>query len=339
MIDITELSNLNPHTRGAIQQLLNMAEMATEMDELRAIAKTVFHAAAPSIPQGVLFSEVKDYNRIGNTYEIAESGIHVFRSYLAHQAQRIRRLKHPAVGFAGFEADDLGVAIIDQLFSDRDVEYMQQAVKKYPLATSKDQTVPLWNCESDPLREAVFHRPRLNAGIKDFLFDCLAMDASHEQANTLFKGNTFVQRLHNKAGDGDIQKALHQDTYFPCFKFWYFLDDVTVETGPLEYVIGSHLFTQERAKFIYDQSFVIAANKSTPAVLESVRGPSHAEGSLRALESELADMKLPEPKKITVKANTLVIANVFGFHRRAEVVTEGKRDSIHGSIRVQTPFI
>jgi hypothetical protein len=70
---------------------------------------------------------------------------------------------------------------------------------------------------------------------------------------------------------------------------------------------------------------------------EKWKGKDHMEGSYRASEEELIAMNFKlEP--ITVKANTLVIANVAGFHSRGEVETEYTRNAIHGSIRIDKPF-
>jgi len=54
-------------------------------------------------------------------------------------------------------------------------------------------------------------------------------------------------------------------------------------------------------------------------------------------EEEMKSMGVT-PKTFTVPANTLVIANVFGFHRRGHTDKEVLRDAVHGSIRVNNPF-
>ena len=41
---------------------------------------------------------------------------------------------------------------------------------------------------------------------------------------------------------------------------------------------------------------------------------------------------------MTVAGDTLVVANVFGFHRRAEAHVPSERLAIHGSIRYDSPF-
>ena len=44
------------------------------------------------------------------------------------------------------------------------------------------------------------------------------------------------------------------------------------------------------------------------------------------------------PKLFSVPANTLVVANVFGFHRRGHTEEQVVRDAVHGSVRVSNPF-
>ena len=41
-----------------------------------------------------------------------------------------------------------------------------------------------------------------------------------------------------------------------------------------------------------------------------------SEGSFRVAESELAGLGLPAPRRLTARANTLVVADTFGFHAR-----------------------
>jgi hypothetical protein len=147
-----------------------------------------------------------------------------------------------------------------------------------------------------------------------------------------FEENTFAQRVHNKPGDGDHQKYAHVDTFFPAVKWWWFPDEVKLEHGPFHYAKGSCYPTDTYLDWIFHESMNIVEGK-----YEKWKGKDHMEGSYRASEEELIAMNFKlEP--ITVKANTLVIANVAGFHSRGEVETEYTRNAIHGSIRIDKPF-
>ena len=45
-----------------------------------------------------------------------------------------------------------------------------------------------------------------------------------------------------------------------------------------------------------------------------------------------------EAKPIEVKANTLVVGNVGGFHGRGHTKKDFTRNAVHGSIRFTEPF-
>ena len=152
------------------------------------------------------------------------------------------------------------------------------------------------------------------------------------EADRLFLRNTYLQHLVNEPGDGDIQKVLHCDTFFPALKFWYFPEPVGADDGPLVYVPGSPVLTPALLDWHRAQAESIAAG-----TVEPWRGAGHGEGSLRIGDGELAELGL-EAEPVTVDADTLVIANVFGFHRRGDAPTRCDRVSVHGSIRISRPL-
>ena len=59
---------------------------------------------------------------------------------------------------------------------------------------------------------------------------------------------------------------------------------------------------------------------------------------MRLFDSEIEEMGLSRTS-VVVEANTLVIANVGNFHARGDVTKEWTRNSVHGSIRIERPFI
>lgn len=160
----------------------------------------------------------------------------------------------------------------------------------------------------------------------------LIMPDRESEINRLFWQSTYLQHLFNRPDDNDIQKHYHCDTFFPALKFWYFPREVTELDGPLWYVPGSPILTPVLLEWHQRQADAIAAG-----TVEPWRGRGHTEGSLRVSRQELADMGL-RPLSVTVPANTLVIANVFGFHRRGDVPAPAHRLAIHGSIRFERPF-
>jgi hypothetical protein len=111
---------------------------------------------------------------------------------------------------------------------------------------------------------------------------------------------------HAAAGPADPQTALHADTFHPTVKAWLFLTDVAADAGPFTYVPGSHLATPER--LAWERRTSLAARQSPVAATR--------QGSFRVSPDELRAMGLPGPRLFAVPANTLVVADTFGFHAR-----------------------
>ncbi len=157
-------------------------------------------------------------------------------------------------------------------------------------------------------------------------------EAALDDLPSYLVNHCYMQHLLNNPDDGDEQKVFHSDTFFHCLKFWYFPHEVCADDGAFWYVPNSPVLTNELIKWHTDR-----VRDLKDGVQESWRGQGHIEGSFRINVDELKELGLyPEP--VAVKADTLVLANVFGFHRRGDTKKPTHRLSIHGSIRFSNPF-
>lgn len=129
----------------------------------------------------------------------------------------------------------------------------------------------------------------------------------------------------------DHQRQYHRDTFFNCLKYWYFLKPVREEDGPLTYVPTSHRPTP--ARMAWEES---KADAAVQARIEGNR--TGMTGSFRIAAEEIAGLDLPAPKRLTVPGNTLIVANVFGFHRRGDAEPGTRRLALYGNHRPQ-PFV
>jgi hypothetical protein len=123
-------------------------------------------------------------------------------------------------------------------------------------------------------------------------------------------------------GDGELhdpETDLHVDTFFSTHKLWLYLDDVTEERAPLVYVPGSHK---------------LSVHKLHQEYVESRRENS---GSRRIDEEELERRGLA-PRTMTCPANTLVVVNTCGYHRRSIGQPGWTRRALHMSFRFN-PFL
>src|SRR5947208_3234760 len=112
------------------------------------------------------------------------------------------------------------------------------------------------------------------------------------------------------AGPPDPQRDLHTDTFHPTVKAWLFLTDVEPDAMPFVYVPGSHRLTPQRLE--WERAMSIAASR--PAR----EAPGQPEYKLtRAISPAiLPELGLPPPQAISAPANSLIVADTFGFHAR-----------------------
>ena len=132
----------------------------------------------------------------------------------------------------------------------------------------------------------------------------------------------YVQSIlsHVCAAEPDPQTRLHADTFHPTMKAWFFLTDVGEDEGPFCYVPGSHRLTAERLAWEHQRS--LSARHHADRLC--------ARGSFRVDESELSGLKLPPAQSFAVPANTLVVADTFGFHARGPSLQASLRIEIWG---------
>lgn len=173
-------------------------------------------------------------------------------------------------------------------------------------------------------------KPGLNAAKNDpRMRDLIRYVASHsgEPLLTLQIVMALPSMLTTKDAV-DPQVSIHSDTFQPTAKSWLFLQDVGEDDGPFSYVAGSHKMTPER----YEWENNIAQNS------QDLENKYSARGSLRANVSDLKSLGYEQPTKMTVMANTLIVADTHGFHARCGSPNQTTRIEIYGSLR-RNPFL
>lgn len=125
----------------------------------------------------------------------------------------------------------------------------------------------------------------------------------------------------------DPQTHFHADTFHPTMKAWLYLTDVAEEDGPLAYVPGSHRLTPRRIAWEREMSLIAAGSDRLSS-----------RGSFRVSEAALPGLGLPPPQRFAVPANTLVVADTFGFHARVQAARPSTRIEIWAYGR-RSPFL
>jgi hypothetical protein len=269
-----------------------------------------------------LFTGAKSFrsNPILGSRAMNRMGLHVARKVLAHAVTAARRsLLSPLVpaearkrfrrdGYVALE-DFMPPAQFEALRAEADALLAQSGRR----LQEGDTITELALVDEEALAEA--------PALAGFFADKRFLDMASYIGARLKLPRCYVQSIHRDftANAPDPQKDAHSDTFFPTLKGWLFLDDVDPELGPFHYSPGSHRLTWKRLAWEYGQSLCA----------RSAEDPHTASGSLRAGRADLERMGLPEPRPVLVKANTLVLADTGGFHRRGEASDGRPRRAIY----------
>ncbi len=137
------------------------------------------------------------------------------------------------------------------------------------------------------------------------------------------------QEIHGNV-DFDTETVFHVDHSFPVYKAWLYIEDVTEQNGAFEYEKNTQKVTLEKLKYEYKRSIYLhhAENNKMSLI------PSEYIDRERITMSEGNKKKIGAEKFVGVgKANTLIIANTCGQHRRGFFENGQVRKLIHLDFR------
>lgn len=175
-------------------------------------------------------------------------------------------------------------------------------------------------------RGALARLPALGAFLKSRDWGGLVRYAGSRNAQPVIWVQSILR--HACSGPPDPQTRLHADTFHPTVKAWLFLTDVAEDAGPFTYVPGSHRLTAQR--LAWEQRMSLAARWSAD--------PETRQGSFRIDMAELPALGLAPPQAFAVPANTLIVADTFGFHARGPSAGASLRVEIWAYGR-RSPFL
>lgn len=117
---------------------------------------------------------------------------------------------------------------------------------------------------------------------------------------------------------------LHADVHYPSSKAWLYLNDIDETNGAIVFAKGSTRLSLGRLAHEYDVSVRVARAKD-----EGLGYRTTVPGCLVRLptDEQRRAMGLIEAP-VCGKANTLIFANVMGFHRRGEFLEGRRREQI-----------
>ncbi len=283
------------------------------------------HAAMLPWHMAALLTGEKDFSRnpVLGSPVLNAWGLHVARKRLAHalcQRRRRQLQKHlPAEWVTAYQAR--GVVVVPNFLTPVGLEALCEDIAKLQQTAIEMEQPPALTRRFNLDRDTCAAYPALTQLLDNRpLFDLLRYAAGYAGAPIV-----AVQCIHTDAGAGrhDPQTDWHVDTFHSTAKAWLFLHDVGEDEGPFAYVPGSHAPTPARLGWEKRQSETAAQHPNR----------LHAKGSFRATPAELKAMGYGNPLLAAVNANTLVVADTSGFHRRTPSPARTLRVEIYLSLR------
>ena len=237
-------------------------------------------------------------------------GLHARRLRLAHGLadRRRRRIAH-LVSAADQAAFDQNGVVVKQNFLPPDVfKHVLAEVEAYrgPGRETVQGNALTRRLPLDPATLA--HLPALRGMLRQPDWRGLLRYAGSYDAEPIHYLQTILS--HAYPGPDDPQCDLHSDTFHPSVKAWLFLTPVAADEGPFTFVPGSHRLTPARLAWEHRRSLAMAEEPNRLT----------RRGSFRVNLADLAAMGLPPPQVFAVPANTLVVADTYGFHARGPSV-------------------
>lgn len=260
-----------------------------------------------------------------NRYGLHVQRIKIAARMAAARRKRLARTLDPA-DVAAFERD--GIFIKQDMLAPDDFKRLRDEVfatdfqaqeQRQGGGRAVERRIPLGI-------EALRHAPELAAFVENPTVLGTIRYAAGRGGHPIF----YIQTIMSDPirDNADPQTAFHADTFHSTTKAWYFLHEVKEDEGPFAYVRGSHKATPERLAWEYEQSLTAAAASNR----------HHAVGSFRIRPEDFGSLGYGPPLRVAVPANTLVVADTFGFHARTPSDKPTRRIGIHAYMR-RNPFL
>jgi len=295
-----------------------------------------------------VFSKDKSFSLpvIGNV-TLNKLGLHTLRIYLSDLFLAFRRLQTSGLSrsaeYEKFKQD--GVLVLENFLPDDEFSTLLEEVKAQ--INTMNTTNPIRNYGEEgfgskhyfknaddgfdrydgdtlnrfytissqlPASLAFINHPRLKA------LTSLLAGAYHDGSKYLI----YLLNHGKNTTNTDSQKNIHRDTFHSAIKLWYFLEDVEDHQGPFHYAPGTNIMTPQRLQWEKERS--IQASKD------------NAGGAFRISTDDLNSVSKSGIKSYPVKKNTLVIADIRGFHSRGMALEGSTRLSIYANMR-PSPFL
>jgi hypothetical protein len=173
--------------------------------------------------------------------------------------------------------------------------------------------------------------PRTNGALRDndFLLD---LAAAVSRRRRTYKPPVSFFTVYKPNGDEphvdlDYNQFAHADRHYAFIKAFLYLDDVDEANAPFSYAKGSHKLNAARLRFEYEYS--VRYTRVRRKGYDRTPNELFANASLRDCADRLMNATRSPCLPIVGKANTLIVANNQGFHKRGEMRSSRPRATVN----------
>lgn len=286
---------------------------------------SLFHLLASAVQLPTAAKAFEEHSLLGSGL-LNRWGLHALRVRLAYQMNQRRRARLSTVlsaaDRASFERN--GFVLHRDFLPEAAFAALRAQVTEYT-TSAQERTEGSTVLRKIPVDDGVLRAiPALRAVLDDALFRALLAYGEGHRAPPAIYLQTVMQQA--TSGAADPQCTLHRDTFHPNVKAWLYLTDVPAQAGPLVYVAGSQRLTTQRLAW-----------EKRKSIEATARAPK-AGSSFRVTERELLAMGYGRPERLAVPANTLLVADTFGFHARGVSAGPSTRVEVW-AIGRRSPFL
>lgn len=121
----------------------------------------------------------------------------------------------------------------------------------------------------------------------------------------------------------DIQTVLHADRHYRTLKFFYTISDYCSENGAFWYCPKSHVMNEKRLK--YELEYSVRSSLERTGKSHTLSADKLEKGRSVISSDLLRDYEI---KQMTAPRNTMIIADVSGFHKRGLIEAGNTRKTI-----------
>ena len=257
-------------------------------------------------------------------------GIPVLRTVFANLIINIRRFKNcrPKNNFENKLIKD-GIVVIPNFLPEEEFQQLKKEFDAITLDTIEHSVIT--KTGSSEINTYPINKEKYEnfPAIKNFaenkqLIRLIAV----AEGKHIFKKIESLRLEKSKFGDPkkdtDANIEFHADVHFHSHKVLFYMDNVSENEGPFNYCLESHKNNFGRLWFEFKRGQLNDAHKS------GWRIENHLD---KKFFKNYFQKLLNKRYKVTNKPNTLIIANVHGFHKRGEALNGTKRSIIRVPFR------